>query len=58
MLGTTPFLLLQDEQEIANQIAGYAFYFLIFGIFWKLIQYFMKSRHEDEIPKKRLDAHT
>ena len=58
MLGAAPFLLLQDEQEIANQIAEYAFYFLVFGIFWKFIQYFIRGQHEDEIQGMRMDART
>ena len=39
LLTSAPFLLLQNEQDLANQIAGYAFYFLVAGILWKIIQY-------------------
>jgi len=56
LLAFAPVPILQDKQDIANQIAGYAYYFLIVGILWKIIQYFMKRpRYKDEIPKKRLD---
>ena len=49
LLGSAPFFLLQDELEIANQLAGYAFYLLIVGVVWKIIQYLTnRYRHEDE----------
>jgi hypothetical protein len=53
LLASTPFLLLQNENEIANQIAGYAYYFLIAGILWKVIQ-LLTNRHprKDNIPTK------
>jgi len=41
LLGSAPFLLLQNEQHIANQNAAYAYYFLIAAILWKIIQYMM-----------------
>jgi hypothetical protein len=46
MLASTPFFLLQNEQEIANQIAGYAYYLLIVAILWKIIQHFMNNHFE------------
>jgi hypothetical protein len=53
LLVSTPFLLLQNENEIANQIAGYAYYFLIAGILWKIIQYLInRYPHKDNIPTK------
>jgi hypothetical protein len=39
MISCAPPILLQDGQEFANQIVGYAFYLLIIGTLWKLIQY-------------------
>jgi hypothetical protein len=52
MLASTPFFLLQNEQQIANQIAGYAYYFLIVGILWKIIRHFMNTHFE----KKNISA--
>ena len=52
MLASTPFFLLQNEQEIANQIAGYAYYLLIVAILWKIIQHFMNTHFE----KKNISA--
>jgi hypothetical protein len=52
MLASTPFFLLQNEHQIANQIAGYAFYFLIVAILWKIIQHFMNNPFE----KKNISA--
>ena len=57
MLGSAPLFLLQDELAIANQFAGYAYYFLIISVLWKIIQYLTnRSRHEDEL--ERLDRQT
>jgi hypothetical protein len=57
ILAFAPFLILQDKQDIANQRAGYAYYFLIVGILWKIIQYLVTNgQDKDEIPRKRLDA--
>jgi hypothetical protein len=56
LLTSAPFLLLQNEQDIANQIAGYAFYFLAAGILWKIIQYLMgKLPLENDISPKKID---
>jgi hypothetical protein len=52
MLASTPFFILQKEQEIANQIAGYAYLLLIVGILWKIIQHFMNNHFE----KKNVSA--
>jgi hypothetical protein len=52
LLASTPFFLLQNEQEIANQITGYAYYFLIVAILWKIIQHFLSNRFE----KKNISA--
>lgn len=52
MLGSTPFFLLQNEQDIANQIAGYACYLLIVAILWKIIQHFISNHLE----KKNISA--
>ena len=57
MLGSAPLFLLQDELAIANQFAGYAYYFLIISVLWKIIQYLTnRSRHEDEL--ERLERQT
>ena len=51
LLASTPVYILQSENEIANQNAGYAFYFLIVGILWKVIQYILKNySHKDNKP--------
>ncbi len=47
MLASTPFFLLQNEPEIANQTAGYAYYLLIAAILWKVIQYLI-GKHPPE----------
>ena len=39
MLGISPLLIILNENENANQIAGYAFYLIIVGILCKIIQY-------------------
>ena len=41
LLASSPIYILQNEIEIANQNAGYAFYFLIAGILWKIIKHLM-----------------
>jgi hypothetical protein len=54
LLASTPVYILQNETEIANQNAGYAFYFLIVGVLWKVIQYVIKIYpRKDNIPTKR-----
>jgi hypothetical protein len=59
MLASTPFFILQKVNEIANQIAGYAFYFLIAGILWKAIQYLInRYPSKDNVPSKLLDSKT
>ena len=56
MLTSAPFLLLLHEEDIANQNASYAFYFLIAGVLWKIIQYFMdKHRHPDNNSTKKVE---
>jgi hypothetical protein len=57
LLTSAPFLLLQNEQDMANQIAGYAFYFLVAGILWKIIiQYLIgKLPPENGISPKKID---
>lgn len=40
MLGVVPLLIVLNENEKANQIAGYAFYLIILGVLGKIIQYF------------------
>ena len=52
MLSSAPLFLLLNEQDIAIQNAGYAFYLLIVGILWKIIQYFMNNHFE----KKNISA--
>jgi len=52
LLISAPFLILQNEEDIANQIAGYAYYLLIVGILWKIIQHFMNTHFE----KKNISA--
>jgi hypothetical protein len=55
MLSSTPFLLLQNEENIANQYAGYAFYLLAVGILWKIIQYLRDNhRHKNNISIEKL----
>jgi cytosine/uracil/thiamine/allantoin permease len=47
ILAYVPFLILQDENEIANQITSYSFYLLIMGVIWKSIEYIM-GQHPPE----------
>ena len=55
MLGTCPFLLLLDQEGIANQNAGFASYFLIAGVMWKIILYLMhKNLQENGNSTKKL----
>jgi len=57
MLGSAPLFILQDELYIANQLAAFAFYSLIVGVMWKIIQYLMnRHQHENEIPENRLET--
>jgi len=44
MIASAPFLILQNEYDIANQNASYAYYLLIVGVIWKLIQYLRDKR--------------
>jgi hypothetical protein len=39
MLGISPLMIILNENENANQIAGYAFYLIIVGVVCKIIQY-------------------
>jgi hypothetical protein len=39
MLGISPLMIILNENENANQIAGYAFYLIIVGVVFKIIQY-------------------
>jgi DUF1009 family protein len=40
MLAVSPLLIMLNENEYANQIAGYAFYLIAVGVIGKIIQYF------------------
>lgn len=40
MLAVSPLLIMLNENENANQIAGYGFYLIIIGVIGKVIQYF------------------
>jgi hypothetical protein len=53
MLGSTPLLILLNEQEIANQTAASAYYLLIVGVIWKVIQYLNDMRNPVLIEKNR-----
>jgi hypothetical protein len=52
MLASAPFLILQNENELANQLASYSFYLLIAGIIWKSIEYLMGKRLTQNSSKK------
>jgi hypothetical protein len=52
LLASAPFFLLHNQQDIANQNAGYVFYLLIVGILWKIIQHLMNNHFE----KKNISA--
>ena len=39
MLGISPLMIILNENENANQIPGYAFYLIIVGVVFKIIQY-------------------
>ena len=52
LLISPPFLILQNEEDIANQNAGYAYYLLIVAILWKIIQHLMNNHFE----KKNISA--
>jgi hypothetical protein len=59
MLGSAPLFILQDELYIANQLAALAFYSLIVGVIWKIIEYLInRHQHENEIPENRLGTQT
>jgi hypothetical protein len=47
IIAYVPFLILQHENEIANQITSYSFYLLIMGVIWKSIEYIM-DQHPPE----------
>ena len=40
MLSVAPLFIMLNEGENANQITGYAFYLIIIGVLFKIIQYF------------------
>jgi hypothetical protein len=56
MLGSTPLLFLQNEQEIANQTASTTYYLLIVRVIWKFLQYLHDNHNpvNNTIFKKRL----
>jgi predicted CDP-diglyceride synthetase/phosphatidate cytidylyltransferase len=57
MLASAPFFVLQNQEDIANQYAGYAFYLLIVGIVWKIIQYLMNKHFEkNNISAKKVET--
>jgi Ca2+/Na+ antiporter len=59
LLGSAPLFILQEELYIANQLAGFAFYSLIVGVIWKIIQYLMnRHQHENEITENRVETQT
>ena len=59
LLGSTPYFLLINQPDAANQNAEYAFYFLIAGVIWKIIQLLtIKKQHKDNIPTKKLEGQT
>ena len=59
MLSSAPLFIIQNEYYIANELAGYAFYFLLVGILWKIVQYLMyRDQHKNESPDIRVEAQT
>jgi hypothetical protein len=58
LLSSTVFLLLQNQLDIADKTAGYAFYLLIAGIFCKIVQCLRDrgTRIDNTITKKG-DSH-
>ena len=48
LLASALYFLFHNQQDIANQNAGYAFYLLIVGIFWKIIQHLMNNHFEEK----------
>jgi len=57
MLTSAPFLLLLHEEDIANQNASYAYYLLIVGVIWKLIQYLSdKPKPVNNTNRKNLET--
>jgi len=57
LLSSTPLFLLINEPDAANRNAEYAFYFLIAGVIWKIIQYLtIKHQHNDNISTKKLEG--
>jgi hypothetical protein len=57
ILTSAPFLLLLHEEDIANQNASYAYYLLIVGVIWKLIQFLRdKPKSVNNINRKNLEA--
>ena len=58
MLGIARVFILQDPY-IANQIAGFAFYLLIAGVIWKILQYLLNRRlYENERPYNKVEKQT
>jgi hypothetical protein len=55
LLVSAPFLILQNENELANQLASYSFYLLIAGTIWKSIEYLI--RHHLTQNSSKLEAH-
>jgi TRAP-type C4-dicarboxylate transport system permease small subunit len=43
LLAYAAFLIYQKQELDANQIAKYAYYILVIGISWKVIQYVIKT---------------
>jgi Ca2+/Na+ antiporter len=57
LLASVPFFILQEQIEIANQIASYAYYLLIVGVIWKFIQYLSDKRKTvNNTKRKKLEA--
>ena len=57
LLSSAPLFLILNEQDVANQNAEYAFYFLIAGVIWKIIQYLtFKHQCKDNISTKKLEG--
>lgn len=56
LLASTPILMLQIDQEVANKIAGYSFYLLAGGILLRIIQRIVEKQFRtDSLPAKIWD---
>ena len=56
ILASAPFLILNNEDGIANTIAGYALYLLLVGVLGKIILFLIRHEPDEKVDSSLIDT--